>query len=40
MTGGPAAAIVDRDCDDFSTQAEVQAFYLAAGPGDPHGPRR
>lgn len=26
----------DRDCGDFSTQAEAQAFYDAAGPGDPH----
>ncbi|MBK1669306.1 hypothetical protein CKO28_14810 [Rhodovibrio sodomensis] len=28
----------DRDCDcgDFATQAEAQAFYEDAGPGDPH----
>lgn len=26
----------DRDCSDFSTQAEAQAFFEAAGPGDPH----
>ena len=26
----------DRDCGDFSTQAEAQAFFEAAGPGDPH----
>ena len=26
----------DRDCGDFSTQAEAQAFYEAAGPNDPH----
>jgi len=26
----------DRDCSDFRTQAEAQAFFLAAGPGDPH----
>ncbi|WP_217895889.1 excalibur calcium-binding domain-containing protein [Marininema halotolerans] len=26
----------DRDCSDFSTQAEAQAFFIAAGPGDPH----
>ena len=26
----------DRDCRDFATQAEAQAFYEAAGPGDPH----
>lgn len=27
----------DKDCGDFSTQAEAQAFYEAAGPDDPHG---
>ncbi len=27
----------DKDCGDFSSQAEAQAFYEAAGPGDPHG---
>jgi competence protein ComEC len=27
----------DQDCGNFSTQAEAQAFYEAAGPGDPHG---
>ena len=32
----PAQAFVDRDCSDFATQAEAQAFFLAAGPGDPH----
>ena len=26
----------DRDCGDFSSQAEAQAFYDAAGAGDPH----
>ena len=26
----------DRDCGDFSSQAEAQAFYKAAEPGDPH----
>lgn len=26
----------DRDCSDFTTQAEAQAFYEAQGPGDPH----
>jgi len=26
----------DRDCGDFSTQAEAQAFFEAAGEGDPH----
>ena len=27
----------DRNCSDFSTQAEAQAFFEQAGPGDPHG---
>lgn len=27
----------DIDCADFKTQREAQAFFLAAGPGDPHG---
>ena len=26
----------DRNCSDFSSQTEAQAFYEAAGPGDPH----
>ncbi|WP_199426661.1 excalibur calcium-binding domain-containing protein [Thermaerobacillus caldiproteolyticus] len=26
----------DADCSDFATQAEAQAFFEAAGPGDPH----
>jgi competence protein ComEC len=26
----------DRDCGDFDTQAEAQAFFEAAGPTDPH----
>lgn len=30
------AAFVDRDCADFATQAQAQAFFAAAGPGDPH----
>lgn len=30
-TSGP-----DRDCSDFSTQAEAQAFMEASGPSDPH----
>jgi hypothetical protein len=29
-------AIVDRDCADFSTEAEAQAFFLAQGSGDWH----
>ena len=27
----------DRDCADFSTQAEAQAFFQSEGSGDPHG---
>ena len=27
----------DRDCGDFSSHANAQAFFEAAGPGDPHG---
>jgi len=27
----------DKDCGDFSTQAEAQDFYESQGPGDPHG---
>ena len=26
----------DRDCGDFSSHSSAQAFYEAAGPGDPH----
>jgi micrococcal nuclease len=26
----------DRDCSDFSSHAQAQAFFEAAGPGDPH----
>jgi len=26
----------DRDCGDFSTQTEAQAFFEASGPSDPH----
>lgn len=31
----PASA-TDRDCGDFATQAQAQAFFTANGPGDPH----
>lgn len=31
----PASA-ADMDCGDFATQAEAQAFFVNAGPGDPH----
>ena len=27
---------VDRDCSDFATRGEAQAFFNAQGPGDPH----
>jgi micrococcal nuclease len=27
----------DRNCGDFSSHASAQAFFEAAGPGDPHG---
>ncbi|WP_043644132.1 thermonuclease family protein [Caenispirillum salinarum] len=26
----------DKDCGDFRTHAEAQAFFRSAGPGDPH----
>ncbi len=28
---------VDRNCTDFKTWQEAQAFFQSAGPGDPHG---
>jgi hypothetical protein len=28
---------VDRNCSDFNSQGEAQAFFESAGPGDPHG---
>ncbi len=31
------ATRIDRDCADFSTQAEAQDFFRSEGPGDPHG---
>lgn len=31
---GPAG---DANCSDFLSQAQAQAFFNAAGPGDPHG---
>jgi len=33
----PPPSEEDRDCSDFSSQAEAQAFFESAGPGDPHG---
>lgn len=35
LAAAPANA-ADMDCGDFATQAEAQAFFLAAGAGDPH----
>ena len=29
-------AQADRDCGDFGSQEEAQAFYERNGPGDPH----
>lgn len=34
VMGDPVGA--DRDCGDFATWKEAQAFYEATGPGDPH----
>jgi len=34
--GLPADVFVDRDCADFRTRAEAQAFFVAQGSGDPH----
>jgi hypothetical protein len=37
--GGRSASstkIADKDCSDFSTQAEAQRFFDSQGPGDPH----
>ena len=31
----PAAIAADRDCADFDTQEEAQAYYESRGPGDP-----
>jgi endonuclease YncB( thermonuclease family) len=30
-TAGPASAHVDKDCADFSTQADAQAYFLSLG---------
>jgi len=32
----PSMFASDRDCSDFKTRAEAQAFFRQAGPGDPH----
>jgi hypothetical protein len=31
-----SAEFADRDCADFNSQAEAQAFFLDSGNGDPH----
>ena len=31
-----SAPVGDRDCGDFSTHDEAQAFFQKQGPGDPH----
>lgn len=36
FTASRAGAAGDMDCGDFATQAAAQAFFVAAGPGDPH----
>jgi hypothetical protein len=33
----PPATPDDRDCGDFATRPEAQAFFESAGAGDPHG---
>ncbi len=36
LLAAPPAMASDADCSDFATQADAQAFFDAAGPGDPH----
>lgn len=36
FTTSGADAAADMDCADFATQAAAQAFFVNAGPGDPH----
>ena len=37
VTGRPTPPVRgDRDCSDFATRGEAQAFFIAQGPGDPH----
>ena len=36
IAGAASAQGGDMDCSDFSSQAEAQAFFEQAGPGDPH----
>lgn len=36
-TSGPSEpSVKDRDCSDFATQPQAQAFFERHGPGDPH----
>jgi len=38
LTAAPASAFRDRDCSDFSTQAQAQRFFKKHHPRrDPHG---
>jgi len=34
--GVPRSVFIDRDCADFATQSEAQAFFRSEGAGDPH----
>jgi endonuclease YncB( thermonuclease family) len=37
LWGGPAQAVIDRDCGDFATQKAAQVFFLQNSPStDPH----
>lgn len=36
LMGVSPASATDMDCADFATQADAQAFFIAAGAGDPH----
>ena len=38
LAATPAQAFIDKDCGDFATQADAQAFYLNSGgpAADPH----
>ena len=33
---GGAPPSIDKDCADFSSHAQAQAFFDSQGPGDPH----
>jgi len=34
--GSSSRKVKDKDCSDYSTQAEAQRFFDGQGPGDPH----